>query len=1610
MIPRFLAVLLFCVFALPAAAQAVGAVQRDPLATLLEREYVAHWIVCGPFTPDAEGGLLAAVAAGRAPLGNTDFLAERGGPTKIRPQHLDIIETSQGDAVWQRAGARDFTLDLSPFYPSAREGVTYAGFYTRAEQAQTAYIDLQTPLGARVWLNGYLLRDVRAAPLAALGRDQFLAPFRAGENFFLIETPGAAFEELAMALGMTERELGARGLVSRPLLQGKSGFEIALRIRPAQPLGDVAVVPRLAPQGTFSGGASAPRQDFGLTVFNNATSGSAPLSATVRTQDSGGTPLFVNIGSVGGKQAVETRLGVPLGSLPEGQALALEVTVTDGVLTSTFTQNIQREAIAEPGKVHVLTGPHWLAAGTRWPHESAWADAAQRQFLQARNDANYGVVLGPVAVWEAGMLAQPGALGAARAQVLSGQSSAEMAYAAADPRLVSAELWYRNLLLGRQLARTVLDDLEPALLPWYPGGLPAQTPQLAQRMGAPGVLTALDVPGVPELSQWLGPSGASTWLRRKEPARGPLGLSELRQMVSVQRRELLQRGINTDVLVDEAATVPPEPFLLGNTEELARSVPSILVRGSGVSSFFDALRAEPLEVTGALPRGAWSFDESGPAVLRRDDGLQLAQVRAQNLLAVARRLAPLAALHGGDYPAVALNQAERVLLYLAAYGAPARDEDAYSDALSETRQAAAFAAEVIDAAASTLADGVDTLSGAPVETTGVLPVVVFNASSFPRTDSCHAEVRLPARGSVRMIDDEGAEVPLVFGASRAVDTTTRSGSIAFVAKDVPGVGHRTYYLVPTANPPKAEQRPDLLIENECFEVAVDRATGNIERVTDKARGRDVLNGPGNALALIPEDPQARRNPNGIATTGSPRRPEGTPEFRTTVLPAMQEISVRQAFAGGTVERVVRLRAGLGRVEFETRLVGGAPDGLVAASFALGGAQQVTVGGAPFGAVVRSASDAAMEQRTGTNAGLFPAQQWVARAPGEQVQVGTEGGIPLAPTVIVHGPALPLRDAANTLAAALAKRGVPVKVLPAEISKPDFLWSDSLEFESHEEAWARGARMRIVIGSPEQNPLCSTIIQAQSPETIAYLAGRAPQGLVAYVEDARVSGQAPMPTLLVLGASAERSAALVPALAREIEARGTFTLPASAYVPREVPRTPEHGAALLFEGTLNAAADNNGTTMILLAQGDAATASRHADVWRYALVPVDGVWTNAALSQAGEAFNLPFVARATALHGGVLRPRAAQVALDVPGALITGIYPGTSGDPRDAMILRVCNPGPVARQGFLRTAMAIRQFAATTADELADTSIPAEGMQAAISLPGFAIQTYAVAVAQPSGGRLAAVPAPRLPKAKPPVHVPYWQHRTAPPYGDTPPVMLSIDGPLNESVASVRVRASGIGIREAVDAVITLTASEGLSVSPAQLYVNLEPGIAVEKEVAVLWSGPAQPGSGVAAAISVGGESHRAVLAYQPADLKVEARRVGAQVRVKITNPNALAVEGFVDCIAPPAFWPELLWGEGGRLTPRRAPISVPAYESVDVDFALSEAVGAPPLRVKAAANGRVVYAAVEEAPATPAAKAEPNANTPKEVPVSPAPALPTLPPSVVPPGPRSAPPAVSREP
>lgn len=156
-------------------------------------------------------------------------------------------------------------------------------------------------------------------------------------------------------------------------------------------------------------------------------------------------------------------------------------------------------------------------------------------------------------------------------------------------------------------------------------------------------------------------------------------------------------------------------FLQDKPTELARSVPSILLRGGGAPAFFDDVRAAPDETLDALPRTAWPLDDTAPARIRGADALWIAHFSGQSLLDSAQRLASFASLYGAAYPARELALCERALLYLAAFAAPDAGESPFGDALSETRQAITLASNALDTATATLALETDTLSAAPLE-------------------------------------------------------------------------------------------------------------------------------------------------------------------------------------------------------------------------------------------------------------------------------------------------------------------------------------------------------------------------------------------------------------------------------------------------------------------------------------------------------------------------------------------------------------------------------------------------------------------------------------------------------------------------------------------------------------------------------------------------------------------------------------------------------------------------------------------------------------------------------------------------------------------------------
>ena len=144
------------------------------------------------------------------------------------------------------------------------------------------------------------------------------------------------------------------------------------------------------------------------------------------------------------------------------------------------------------------------------------------------------------------------------------------------------------------------------------------------------------------------------------------------------------------------------------------------------------------------------------------------------------------------------------------------------------------------------------------------PIVVFNPLSWTRDDVVNAHVTLygdvqPAaipdyRKAMRLVDEKGASIP--FHVDEYTENISRAVQLVFVARGVPSIGYKTYYLVPAeqadAFPKAAELKLDTdndarnprrvvgshVLENAYYRVTVDRAVGRIE-IFDKELGRVV---------------------------------------------------------------------------------------------------------------------------------------------------------------------------------------------------------------------------------------------------------------------------------------------------------------------------------------------------------------------------------------------------------------------------------------------------------------------------------------------------------------------------------------------------------------------------------------------------------------------------------------------------------------------------------------------------------------------------------------------------------------------------------------------------
>ena len=690
--------------------------------------------------------------------------------------------------------------------------------------------------------------------------------------------------------------------------------------------------------------------------------------------------------------------------------------------------------------------------------------------------------------------------------------------------------------------------------------------------------------------------------------------------------------------------------------------------------FFAAVRAELAE-RGVAPSP--QSRDMNPVYTGKDVSYidtKQAQRAAEVAATDAEKLATFAGLLGlGRYPEAALDKVWRQLAYGAHHdGITGSESDqVYVDLVTGWREAHDLAADVRDRSLAAILGRVDTSGDG-------LAVTVVNTLAFARTDL--VRVSVPAAGGVRLVDDTGAEVPCVVEAAGDGDV-----SVAFVARDVPGMGWRTWRLLPgawTSDAGPAEGvagawgwRPvdGAAIRNGFFEVAADAGRGGgLSRIREVGSGRELLRDGqvGNELRVYdeyPQHPEFGEGPWHLVPNGTVASSAGTvAAVRAEHSPAGQRLVVTGTVGEVSYEQRITLWYGIDRLELRTRVLDfTGEDKLLRVKFPVDvpGARPVSE---VAGAVIARGfgfpdSDVArapwtLDNPANTFFGLSSTARLSLRRPaGEE---WGDAAIAVA-EVVVPRP----EDAApyaRDLVIALARVGVTATTSTAAGSRYGWLHVDS-----------NLPDVRIVLGGPESNEVAAEIVeragQAYHDEVKRQLSERGAARVFVPAETSVEEAWRPnadlrdvraLPALIVAGADPDALATEIAALASEF---ASSTAAAATVVdPGDTTRLDGHTVGLLSYGIPGFVVDPSGALHLSLLRsctgwpsgiwldppvrrtpdGSAFQLQHWTHDFEYALVSGAGDWRTADLVARGQGFSAPLHARVAQPHDGDLPARHA----------------------------------------------------------------------------------------------------------------------------------------------------------------------------------------------------------------------------------------------------------------------------------------------------------------------------------------------------------------------------------
>jgi len=579
----------------------------------------------------------------------------------------------------------------------------------------------------------------------------------------------------------------------------------------------------------------------------------------------------------------------------------------------------------------------------------------------------------------------PGAETRLRRLIAEDRLETSCAYSEPNEMTISGEGLVRNLAYGVHYFSSTLGDTPRTYLPFDVFGHTPQLPQVLARAGFDSCLWSKynmvwKYPGstVPQLFWHTAPDGTRLLTRNAFYGEEAEELQSLVDQSEGRLGELARLGLSSDIRLIGEDVRFPQTWMVGHSDTLKGTRPGIEL--STARDYFEDVRGQHVTGGARIPviTRDFSLYHAGTALSRTD--LKRGNFLCESMLVTAEMASCAAVMFGADYPEWRFDRAWRQVLFNQHHdGITGTSCDtSYIDMMLGYREALGHARVALDDALEALAFSVSLPEGLE----GKGRVLVFNPSNRTRTDLVSVETD----GPMSVSDVEGL----------AVESDWEEGMLAFLARDVPGIGWSTYIITPLpemVEEARGSKEQGNVLDNGLIRVEVDPSRGGgIVSIRDLKTGReylDVRDHPGNDIVFLEEELCPSREPSWEVWTTGGRR--STAEQQATVVRRDDGWGSTLVVNTPGIERRISLRDGSRRLDFITTIFGyDGEDDLVCTVFPSSLHGSIPVYGDTFGTTVRKRS-----------AGRFDFRTAMWTVPGECAFYAADGYCSLSRSVVIR---------------------------------------------------------------------------------------------------------------------------------------------------------------------------------------------------------------------------------------------------------------------------------------------------------------------------------------------------------------------------------------------------------------------------------------------------------------------------------------------------------------------------------------------------------------------------------------------------------------------------------